>query len=580
MRRIDISSGRIAVLAALSLGSLMPARVALAQGCIISRSGLESDGSAGGAYLLPGDWTTTAGFRHVYSHVHFSGPTENFSRAQLGTEVQSKTNLDDLVFDYQFTNRVSLTGTLPFLYASRRLQSQYATLYTSGLSDISVGAQSWIRSPKSERASANNAQIGLSLLIPTGSDHQNNVVATSYGATPTTQYPDYSVQPGGGAWGGILSWQAFQNLGNDTIAFFGGNYVMTQGGYHNFWTSHGGTTNAAPAATPGMTQFDAIQDQYLLEVGASHPAPKIKGLGLSLTMRDEGVPAHNLIGNNLGFKRPGFGIALTPGLTYTRGNSSLQFSLGKVLIRDRTKSVAEQINGVHEGDAAFANYVWMAGYTLRMPGRKSAAGDLSKAGTHAPGMATAMTDAAVSNQAAQTAADGFKSFTLKTMDGQRKTLKDFSNKLTLVTFFYPRCPYCNLELPEIQKMYDRYKDKGLSAVWINVLPEETNLIPGWLVAKNLNVPVLVGTSQASLQRDYRIQSTPATYLLDGDGRVLFHAEGYKSGDEKTLEAKIETVVNAGVATPATASLQACPPPPASFRLPRPTPFALGSGLMQ
>jgi cytochrome oxidase Cu insertion factor (SCO1/SenC/PrrC family) len=577
VRRVDISSRRIAVLAVLVLGSLMPARVAVAQGCIISRSGLESDGAAGGSYLMPGDWTATAGFRHVYSHVHFSGPTENFSRAQLGTEVQSKTNLDDLVVNYQLTNRISLTGTLPFLYASRRLQSQYATLHTSGLSDISVGAQTWIRSPKSERAATNNAQIGFSLLIPSGSDHQNNVVATTYGATPTTQYPDYSVQPGGGAWGGIMSWQAFQNLGNDTIAFFGGNYVMTQGGYHDFWTSHGGTSSGPPAATPGLTQFDAIQDQYLLEVGASHPAPKIKGLALSLTMRDEGVPAHNLIGSNLGFKRPGFGIALTPGFAYTRGNSSLQFSLGKVLIRDRTKSVAEEVNGVHEGDAAFANYVWMAGYTLRMPGRKSAAGDLGQASAHASGVARAMTDGVVPNHTPQAATDGFKSFSLKTVDGQKKTLRDFSNKVTMVTFFFPRCPYCNVELPEIQKIYDRYKEKGLSAVWINVLPEETKLIPGWQVAKNFTVPVLIGESQEVLQRDYRIESTPATYLLDGEGRVLFHADGYKSGDEKVLEAKIETVLNAGVAMPATASLPACPP---SFRLPRPTPFALGNGLMQ
>ena len=103
---------------------------------MISRSGLETNGADGGSgYLRPGDWTTTLGVRHVYSHVHFSGPTENFSRAQLGTEVQSKTNIDDVMLTYQLTSRVSLTGTIPFLYASRRQQAQYATLYTSGLSD-------------------------------------------------------------------------------------------------------------------------------------------------------------------------------------------------------------------------------------------------------------------------------------------------------------------------------------------------------------------------------------------------------------------------------------------------------------
>ena len=570
-------SGRMSALVVLSLAGLVSARVAVAQGCIISRSGLESDGSAGGSYLAPGDWTSTAGFRHVYSHVHFSGPTENFSRAQLGTEVQTKTNLDDLVVNYQLTDRVSLTGTLPFLYASRRLQSQYATLHTSGISDISFGAQSWIRSPESERAGINNAEIGLSLLIPSGSDHQNNVVATTYGATPTTQYPDYSVQPGGGTWGAILSWQAFQNLGNNTIAFFGGNYVMTQGGYHDFWTSHGGTTNGPPAATAGMTQFDAIQDQYLLQVGASHPAPKIKGLTLSLSVRDEGVPARNIIGNDLGFKRPGFGIALTPGFAYTRGNNSLQFSLGKVMIRDRTKSPAEEVNGVHEGDAAFANYVWMAGYTLRMPGKNHVTDDAANARGHASA-ARVMPNHATPT-ATTAAGDGFKPFTLRTMDGEKKTLHDYSNKVTVVTFFYPRCPYCNQELPEIQKMYDRYKEKGLSAVWINVLPEENKLIPGWEVAKNLNVPVLVGATQDSLQRDYKIESTPATYVLDGEGRVLFHAEGYKAGDEKALEEKIETVLSAGTPAPTTAAVQQCAAP-SSIRLAPAMPFIPGTGFMQ
>jgi hypothetical protein len=116
---------------------------------VISRSGLETNGVEGGSgYLQPGDVTATLGVRHVFSHVHFSGPTENFARAQLGTEVQSKTNLDDLMFTYQLTPRISLIGTIPFLYASRRQQSQYATLHTSGLGDLSFGAQYWVRSPR------------------------------------------------------------------------------------------------------------------------------------------------------------------------------------------------------------------------------------------------------------------------------------------------------------------------------------------------------------------------------------------------------------------------------------------------
>lgn len=531
---------------------------------MISRSGLESNAAEGGGYLKPGDLTVAAGFRHVYSHVHFSGPTENYSRAQLGTEVQSKTNLDDLMFTYQLTDRISLSATVPFLYASRRLQSQYATLHTSGLSDFSAGAQYWLRSPKSPRALFNNAQIGLSLLAPTGNDRQNNVVATSYGATPTTQYPDYSVQPGGGSWGMIMSGQVFQSLGSSTALFADGNYVMTQGGYHNFWTSHGGTSNNAPAPTAGMTQFDAIQDQYMLEIGGSHPVPGIRGLGFTLSIRDEGVPARNLIGNDLGFRRPGFGIALTPGVIYTHGPNMLQFSVGKVLIRDRTKSVAEKINGAHEGDAAFANYVWMAAYTVRLPGRRHGAEESALPSGPASGAAGsgAAQIAASKAAVAAVAPSSFKPFALRTLDGKKATLKDFANRATLVNFFFPSCPYCNVELPIIQRLYAKYKDRGLSVVWINILPEEEKLIAGWQMAKNLTVPVLVGGSQASLQRDYRIESTPSTYLLDERGGILYWKDGYAPGDEKTLEMKIASAL--GI-TDATGSGEAlvCPAGPAA-----------------
>jgi len=69
-------------------------------------------------------------------------------------------------------------------------------------------------------------------------------------------------------------------------------------------------------------------------------------------------------------------------------------------------------------------------------------------------------------------------FNLKTLDGKQTTLKDYANKITLVSFVFPRCPYRNAELSEIQKIYDTYKDKGLSVVLINIMPDEENLIPG------------------------------------------------------------------------------------------------------
>jgi len=137
----------------------------------------------------------------------------------------------------------------------------------------------------------------------------------------------------------------------------------------------------------------------------------------------------------------------------------------------------------------------------------------------------------------------FKPFKLKTLDGTRKTLADYTNKLTLVAFFYPRCAYCKVALPEVQKIYDKYKDKGLSMIMINVVPQENKLIPKWLEEHSLTAPVLIGASQASLMRDYNLKATPTHYLLDDKGAVLLHQTGYNAGDEKLLEAKIVEALN-------------------------------------
>jgi cytochrome oxidase Cu insertion factor (SCO1/SenC/PrrC family) len=140
------------------------------------------------------------------------------------------------------------------------------------------------------------------------------------------------------------------------------------------------------------------------------------------------------------------------------------------------------------------------------------------------------------------AANKFKPFQLKTVDGSAKTLADFPGKAILVGFFFPSCRFCNAALPEIEKIYGRYKDQGLSAVWINIVPEEDGKIAGWQARNRSAITVLTGASQASLQRDYKVRMTPTHYLLNADGEVLLTLAGFKKGDEKVLEEKVKAAL--------------------------------------
>jgi cytochrome oxidase Cu insertion factor (SCO1/SenC/PrrC family) len=145
--------------------------------------------------------------------------------------------------------------------------------------------------------------------------------------------------------------------------------------------------------------------------------------------------------------------------------------------------------------------------------------------------------ACLAAQSGTAAAERFKPFKLKTVEGAQHTLSDVLGKATLVVFFFPTCPYCNAAFPHMQKIYDTYKPQGLSMVWINVIPDETRLIPEWRASHGYTATIVI--ADRSVQSDYGLKTTPTHYVLDAKGNVLARHAGYKAGDETGLEREIQ-----------------------------------------
>jgi hypothetical protein len=350
----------LALAVALAALASVPAR---AQGCIVARSSsADMSPESEGGYLEQGDWEAVIGYRHQFSFKHFVGDTEQTYRVQQGTEVMNKINLENLDVTYQATPRFSFTLSVPVLLASRRADNSYYTSTTSGIGDASIVAQGWLWNPRT--AKRGNISIGLGVQGPTGKDNEaNNVYTTPTATSATLVTADYSIQPGSGGWAGVFEWQAFRDAGQAFIFYTDGDYVATQGGTNNVLRS-------ATALSQPLTAYNAIQDQYLMEAGVAHAVSAIKGLTITFGPRMEGVPARDIFGDNLGFRRPGFAISAEPGFVYARGRNMFQFSVGRAIYRDRTKSVPDDMLGTH-GDAAFADYVWLASYTYRIPSHGS-----------------------------------------------------------------------------------------------------------------------------------------------------------------------------------------------------------------
>lgn len=325
------------------------------QGCIIARSNGEQGGpETEGGYLAPGDFEFGISYRHQFSYIHFVGPTEQTYRTQQGTQVENKINLENFAVTYQISSRFSVTADIPLLTASRHTNDSSIVYTSAGIGDSSVMLQGWIWNPSGE--SKGNILVGMGVLAPTGSDNVQNTVLSN--GKVVTAPVDYSIQPGQGAWGIPLQWIAFRNWRSSQI-YFNGSYLMM--------TKDLGALNSRAPDPVTLVQYNAVSDQYLYEAGIAHPFSRIRGLAVLFGPRMEGVPARNLlpVGDNLGFRRPGFAISVEPGIQYVRNGNMFSVTVARAIYRDRTKSVPDDLTGGH-GDAAFANWVWLASYTFRV----------------------------------------------------------------------------------------------------------------------------------------------------------------------------------------------------------------------
>lgn len=333
---------------------------AWSQGCILARSPEQTGLPTGeGGVLQPGHFQFTVGERHQFSYQHYVGDVYQEYRAQAKTQVENRINLVTANLTYQISPRISVEIDAPWLFATRKSQNSPIKYAASGLGDTILAVNGWIWSPSVPHRG--NLSGGIGVMTPTGNDDvQNTVNSNTTGVGPvveTTAPVDYSVQPGSGGWGLVTQWTGYRQVGPSLIFYTDGDYIATQGGTN-------GVRRASSTTTP-LNNFVAISDQYLMEAGVLFPVSRVTGLGITLGPRDEGVPAKNLFPNsNAGFRRPGYAVTFGPGAQYSRGANILTAGIYKAVRRDRTVSYPDSVYKSH-GDAAFAQYVWLASVTHR-----------------------------------------------------------------------------------------------------------------------------------------------------------------------------------------------------------------------
>jgi peroxiredoxin/outer membrane lipoprotein-sorting protein len=109
-------------------------------------------------------------------------------------------------------------------------------------------------------------------------------------------------------------------------------------------------------------------------------------------------------------------------------------------------------------------------------------------------------------------------------------------KAILINFWYLACPPCREEFPFFEKLYGELKDKGLAIVAVNY-NDPAKDVAEYVKKTGLTFTIAMGDDgESNVFMKYSVQSFPATYLLDEQGRIVYRAAGLdEAGLRKALE---------------------------------------------
>ena len=122
-------------------------------------------------------------------------------------------------------------------------------------------------------------------------------------------------------------------------------------------------------------------------------------------------------------------------------------------------------------------------------------------------------------------------------DGNKVSSKDFSDaSLIMVNFWEPWCGPCVSEMPELQKLYENYRDRGLVILGAFSTGDMDEDVESILKDCGTTYPVIRATDDMNkFMTDYY----PTTIFADGSGRIICDAPVVGAQDYDAWEETIK-----------------------------------------
>ena len=145
------------------------------------------------------------------------------------------------------------------------------------------------------------------------------------------------------------------------------------------------------------------------------------------------------------------------------------------------------------------------------------------------------------------AGDGDKipASTVKRLDGTKVNTNTFSNngKPIIISFWATWCKPCKKELDAIQENYsDWTKETGVKLIAISIDDvRSSGKVITDVKSKGWDFEIYLDENQ-DFKRAMNVNNVPHTFLIDGNGMIVWNHNSYTEGDEEALYENVKKII--------------------------------------
>lgn len=137
-------------------------------------------------------------------------------------------------------------------------------------------------------------------------------------------------------------------------------------------------------------------------------------------------------------------------------------------------------------------------------------------------------------------------FSLATRDGKTVTSGDLRRHVVVLAFWATWCSPCRQELPDLQKVYERYKDSPNTTFYAVGGPWGGDTIGKEAAfASQINVSLPLAFDSHGAAGALGVQGFPALVILDGNGHIRLFHDGYDASEHLARQVATEVAALGG-----------------------------------